>query len=201
MMPAYKQLNILDMLDMYGEVSCKEILSSFICPLNLDVEDFIHNKAIDFAKQRIAITFLVFRETPKGNVLAGYYTLANKFVAVSADLLSKTLQKRISKFSQFDTILGRYLISMPLIAQLGKNYSDTAKEFSIDGETLLGLACQNIHEVQRIVGGKTTYIECASNPKLFDFYSKHGFVQFGQREKEKEELADNPILVQMLKYF
>ncbi len=76
-----KQINILDMLDMYGEDACKEILSTFICPLNLDVADFIHNKAIEFAKQR------------------------------------------------YDTTLNRYLISMPLIAQLGKNYSETAKEF------------------------------------------------------------------------
>lgn len=35
-----KQINILDMLDMYGEDSCKEILSTFICPLNIDVSDF-----------------------------------------------------------------------------------------------------------------------------------------------------------------
>lgn len=74
------------------------MLSTFICPLNLDVADFIHNKAIDFARQKIAITFLIFRETLKGNVFAGYYTLTNKFVAVSTSMLSKTLQKRISKF-------------------------------------------------------------------------------------------------------
>ena len=161
-----KQINILDMLEMYGEDSCRKILSTFICPLNMDVTDFIHNKAIEFAKQRIAITFLVFKETEIGNVLAGYYTLANKFVAVSASMLSNTLKKRISKFSQYDAILDRYLISMPLIAQLGRNYSDTAKEYPISGNDLLNLACQNIKKVQHIIGGKTTYIECASNPKL-----------------------------------
>ncbi|MDE6635739.1 MAG: N-acetyltransferase [Lachnospiraceae bacterium] len=196
-----KQINILDMLDMYGEDSCKEILSTFICPLNIDVADFIHNKAIEFAKQRIAITFLVFRETEKGNVLTGYYTLANKFVAVSADMLSKTLKKRITKFSQYDAVLDRYLISMPLIAQLGKNYSNTAKEYPISGSDLLDLACQNIKKVQHIIGGKTTYIECASNLKLCEFYSTHDFVPFGKRERENNELADNPVLVQMLRYF
>ncbi len=56
-----KQINILDIIEMYGEGSYKEILSTFICPFNMDVADFIHNKAIEFAKQRIAITFLVFR--------------------------------------------------------------------------------------------------------------------------------------------
>lgn len=48
MICAVKQINIIDM---YGEDSCKEILSTFICPLNIDVADFIHNKAIEFAKQ------------------------------------------------------------------------------------------------------------------------------------------------------
>ena len=146
-----KQINILDMLDMYGEDSCKEILSTFICSLNMDVDDFIHNNAINFAKQRIAITFLVFRETEKGNVLTGYYTLANKFVAVSADMLSTTLKKRISKFSQYDAVLDRYLISMPLIAQLGRNYSDIAQKYPISGNDLLDLACQNIQNVQHII--------------------------------------------------
>jgi hypothetical protein len=196
-----KQINLLDMLTIYGEDSCQEILSTFVCPLNLDVADFIHNKAIEFAKQRIAITFLVFKETLKGNVLVGYYTLANKFVAVSANTLSKTLQKRISKFSQYDADLDRYLISMPLIAQLGKNDSETAREYPISGSDLLNLACQSIGNVQHIIGGKTTYIECASNPKLHTFYSKHGFVTFGERERDNGELSDSPILVQMLKYF
>ena len=196
-----KQINILDMLETYGEDSCKEILSTFICPLNRDVADFVHNKAIEFAKQRVAITFLVFRETEKGNVLSGYYTLANKFVAVSANVLSKTLQKRIAKFSQYDTILNRYLISMPLIAQLGKNYSDTANEYPISGSNLLDLACQNIKNVQHLIGGKTVYIECASSPKLHEFYSAHDFVLFGKREREHDELMDSPVLVQMLRYF
>lgn len=201
MIPRIKQINILDILDMYGEDSCREILSTFICHLNVDVADFIYNKAIEFAKQRIAITFLVFRETEKGNVLAGYYTLANKFVAVSADMLSKTLRKRIAKFSQYDANLDRYLISMPLIAQLGRNYSETAREYSISGSDLLDLACQNIKKVQHIIGGKTTYIECASNPKLHEFYVRHNFIPFGERKKDKDELADSPILVQMLRYF
>ena len=41
----------------------------------------------------------------------------------------------------------------------------------------------------------------ASNPKLYDFYSASQFVQFGHRERDIDEIAENPILVQMLKYF
>ena len=64
-----KQINILDMMKIYGEDSCKAVLSTFMCPLNLDVEDFIQNKAIEFARQRIAITFLVFKENENGSAL------------------------------------------------------------------------------------------------------------------------------------
>ena len=47
MMQHIKQMNILDMMKMYGEDSCRAVLSTFMCPLNIDVEDFIHNKAMD----------------------------------------------------------------------------------------------------------------------------------------------------------
>ena len=61
--------------------------------------------------------------------------------------------------------------------------------------------CHKVQEAQFIIGGKAVYIECASSPKLFDFYSASQFVQFGQRERDTDEIAESPILVQMLKYF
>lgn len=95
------------------------------------VENFIHNKSIEFALQHIAITFLVFVENRKQLLFVGYYTLANKFVSISGNMLSKTMQKRISKFSQYDTNSRSYLISMPLIAQLGKNFAYDQEEVSM----------------------------------------------------------------------
>ena len=53
----YVQTNILDMIEYVGEDNCQNILSSFVCPLNPDVEDFIRTKAITFAKQRIFRAF------------------------------------------------------------------------------------------------------------------------------------------------
>ena len=200
-MTRIRETNILVMMDLYGEDYCKSILSCFICPLGKDVEDFIHNKGIDFARQRIAITFLVFLEKDESLCLVGYYTLANKFVSVSGNMLSKTMQKRIEKFAQFDTKLERYLVSMPLIAQLGRNFAYEKSDTEFTGAALIELACKRIIQVQKIIGGKMTYIECASNPKLHEFYSKHGFVTFGERERENDELTESPVLVQMLRYF
>ena len=119
MMQHIKQMNILDMMKMYGEDSCRAVLSTCMCPLNIDVEDFIHNKAMEFARQRIAITFIVFQETESDSALVGYYTLANKFVSISGTHLSKTLQKKIARFSQYDEVLERFVVSMPLITLFG----------------------------------------------------------------------------------
>ena len=65
---------------MLERIIVKKILSSFISPLNLDVEDFIHTKAIEFTKQRIAVSYLVFAEYEGHTYFVGYYTLANKFI-------------------------------------------------------------------------------------------------------------------------
>lgn len=199
MMQQIKQINILDMMKMYGEDSCKAVLSTFMCPLNLDVEDFIHNKAMEFARQRIAITFLVFKETDSGSALVGYYTLANKFVSIAGAHLSKTLQKKIAKFSQYDDSLDRFMVSMPLIAQLGRNFNPNLP-FNIAGADLLSIALQRVLDVEYLIGGKTVYIECNNQPKLFDFYSASGFLAFDKRNKQGSA-DENDVLVQMLKYF
>ena len=54
----YVELNLLEMLDTYGEEKLQAILSRFMCPQNTDVENFIQTKAIGFARQRLAMTYL-----------------------------------------------------------------------------------------------------------------------------------------------
>lgn len=142
----YTRISILDMAEEIGEDRCKDILSLFSCPLNRDVEDFIRNKAMNFAQQKVAVTFLVFAQNEGKQELVGYFTLANKFVAIMEDSkLSNALQKRVLKFCQFDNDLNRYLLSMPLIAQLGKNY-DKANKAYISGDILLDMACEKVLE-------------------------------------------------------
>ena len=193
MIDKIKEISILDAIDMYGEDNCQSLLSSFYCPLNHDIQSFLHNKAISFAKQYLAMTFLVFILHNDQSFLVGYYTLTNKFLSLSDTKLSKTIQKKILKFSQFEHNSKQFFMPIPLIAQLGKNdkYSDL-----ISGEQLLTLACDRVKQAQKIIGGKMVYIECASNPKLHSFYSANGFTEFGQRNGN-----DNVPLVQMVKYF
>ncbi len=195
-----KQINILDMLELHGEHECEAILSTFISPLNKDVEDFLHNNAINFARQHIAMTFLVFTEYNHQLLLIGYYTLSNKFVSVSGKSLSQTMRKRINRFSQYDSKSNQYLLSLPLIAQLGKNYAYIDIPIQFNGSNLLTLACNKIIQAQKIIGGKMTYIECASNPKLYNFYTSKNFHIFGQRQPAAPYIPDSPALIQMIKY-
>ena len=60
-MAGYSILSLSDIIDEKGEDFCREILSFFSCPPNPDVEKFLTKRsAIDFAKQSIAQTFLVY---------------------------------------------------------------------------------------------------------------------------------------------
>ena len=49
-------MNILDLIDSVGEDEVKKGLSGFSCPLNREIENFIHKNAIEFAKRKLSIT-------------------------------------------------------------------------------------------------------------------------------------------------
>ena len=56
------QIKLNELIEAIGEEKVKSILSSFVCPLNKDVEDFLRNKAIVFSARNFAKTNLVFWE-------------------------------------------------------------------------------------------------------------------------------------------
>lgn len=64
------------------------------------------------------------------------------------------------------------------------------------------LAIEKVSEMQMIVGGKTVYLECEDKERLLEFYSRNGFVNFGQRQLENDEIGEmqGEYLIQMLKY-
>lgn len=201
-MSGYIGVNLKEMIDQIGEDKTKAILSDFSCPYNPDVEHFIKFTAIEFAKQSIAVTYLIMASYKENYVLAGYFTLANKTFAIEKDgLPSKSWRRRISKFATFDSTIKRYTLSAPLIGQLGKNYSNSYNTL-ISGDELLKLALDKVHETQRIIGGKIVYLECEDKDKLIDFYSQNGFVNFGKRylDQDEKDTLSGDYLVQMLKY-
>ncbi len=201
-MRAYLQVNLNKLLNLVGESEIKQLLSDFSCPFNIDVEDFLKYKAIEFAKQGIAATHLVMVYYKEKYALVGYYALVNKFFTISEDSLpSRNWQRRLNKFGQFDSESRKYSIASPLIGQLGKNYTYSDKHL-ITGDELLKLALDRVFESQMILGGKFVYLECEDKSKLLDFYSRNGFVKFGIRQLNCDEIdrLGSPYLVQMLRY-
>ncbi|QIB58586.1 N-acetyltransferase [Blautia producta] len=200
-MAGFVQVNLAEMISEIGEDRVKAILSDFSCPLNKDVEFYIRDKAIVFAKQGWAATHLVFASYKDTLVLVGYFTLVTKVIMIYKANMSKTLQKKISKFSQPDVSMKRYIMSAPLIAQLGKNFNKGYDKL-ITGDELLKLACDKVKSIQTDVGGKFVYLECEDKPQLIDFYTSNGFVNFGKRNLDKDEtdVMSGGYLVQMLRY-
>ena len=45
--------NILRLIETLGEEKVGQLLSEFSCPINPEIEDFVRNKSIDFAKKKI----------------------------------------------------------------------------------------------------------------------------------------------------
>lgn len=200
-MTGYIGINLRELINEIGEEAAKERLSDFSCPLNEDVERFLKHTAIEFSKQGIASTYLVFASFRKKYVLVGYYTLANKVFCIERKSLSSTWRKRLAKFSQYDSAIKRYTLSAPLIGQIGKNFTNHYNDL-ITGDELLKLALNKVVEMQMIVGGKVVYLECADTPRLIEFYSSNGFVSFGKRKLDKDEVGygEERYLIQMLKY-
>lgn len=201
-MSGYLGLNLSDMITQLGENEVKSILSEFSCPMNKDVEHFLRHTAIEFAKQGIASTYIIMASYRDEYVLAGYFTLANKIFCMNRDSFpNMKWKRRIAKFGQFDSTIKRYTLSAPLIGQLGKNYSHNYDKL-ITGDELLKLALDKVAEMQRIVGGKIVYLECEDKPKLLEFYSENGFVNFGKRMLDRDETStlSGEYLVQMLRY-
>lgn len=197
----YKIINLSNMILELGEDKCKSILSSFSCPKNKDVQDFLKIKAIEFSKQGLAATHLVFLHIDDSLKLIGYFTLSNKILSVGRQSLSNKLRGRISKFSTYDKGTHKYTLGAILIGQLGKNYNNDLNK-QIKGEELLKMACDKVKEAQLDIGGKVVYLECEDDDYLKEFYSDNGFVNFGKRVLEKDEIdqINGKYLIQFLKY-
>ncbi len=196
--------NLNNLILELGEDKTKNILSSFECPMNKDIEKFLKEKAIVFSKQGIGITHIVFWQG-KSNLgiekeFVGYYTIAPKSLVVYRNAVSNTQWKKIIKFASKSPQDKKCYISAPLIGQLGKNFAN-GNDTLISGKELLDLALNKIKIIQNEIGGKYVYLECEDKPKLIDFYEKNGFVVFGKRNLDADETdIGGEYLMQLFKY-
>ena len=182
--------NIQEILEIEnGQEIVDGIISSFTCPINKDVEDFLKNNAITFAKKHQSITYFVIDR--KDSALVGYFTLAIKPINIDATLLSNTQKNKIERVSEKIDNNGKYSLSAYLIAQVAKNFNYKR----ISGNELLEFALSVIYNIQYEIGGMVVFLESEEKEKLMKLYeTNNSFKKFAVRENK-----ENVKLIQLLK--
>ena len=190
-----RAVNILDLIDLMGEEKLRKVLSEFSCPKNLEIENFVRNNAVDFAKKKISITHIAMDENSKP---VAFFTLTHKAVKIQDDVLSSTQRRKLRRYAQLDEATNSYMTSAFLVAQLGKNYV-TGENMDFNGNDIMDDAMDILTAVQHDVGGGVAYLECEDKPQLLKFYQNdnNGFRVFGERYSGQERIK----YIQLLKFF
>ena len=178
-----------------GEPALAELLSGFYCPKNPDVEQFLKKSAIEFTKKNQSVTYLVV--SAEDVRLLGYFTLALKPLTVRGETVSNTMKRKLLRISELDEKSDTYTMSAYLIAQLGKNFSESGGT-EITGAELLKLAWDKIKEIQYLGGGVVTFLEAENEEKLLSFYRENRFSQFDTRQTTSDT-DESHELVQLLR--
>ena len=186
-------LNLKEMISNGVEETAKVYINNFSCSiegdngktisLNPGIEYFLKHNAIQFAKMKTSITFLVFDGIDEA--FLGFFTLTHKPLDIPADGLSRKIKDKIKRFSTLNERTNTYTVSAFLLAQFSKNYNiEQGKRIS--GSELMEIAKEKLLSAQNIVGGTLLYLDCEPDAKLINFYENEGFVLFGERVSESD---------------
>lgn len=186
----YAVINLRNIYNSIGEKETKALMSGFSCKLNPDIENFLKKKSIEFSKKGVAETFIVVALDSEKTIIVGYFSLAYKITMIKKDILKGRMKKRLTRFAQIDKDKNYYLVPLPLIGQISKNFYNNYNDL-ITGDELLRLACEKVKEAQEIISGRFVFLECADNPKLRKFYEDNGFRYFGERTLDRDEKKYN----------
>lgn len=148
----------------------KSALCNFKCSKNLDEQDFLHNKAIDFELHNIARTYLLI----SNQGIIGYFSLAIK--SISLEDCTKSKRKDITSGRSNENHYPAFLI--------GHIAKDERISESL-GTTLLDCAITFIYEAQVLVGGRLAYLDCKDEQKLKNLYEGYGFKYFNTNPTTK----------------
>ena len=160
-----------------GKEDIMKILSDFSCPLNPDVEYFMHNKAYDFERVGLARTYLVFAQTKTYDTyLVAIYSLGQSDVQLSEDIKPRHKKK------MFGTTypVGKNVKTL-LIGQLAKNYTNGYNKY-ITGDILMGLIFSRIKDIHMIFPSVVTHIDCKDEEHLKRYYERYGFKLFKKND-------------------
>jgi len=191
----FNVVNIIDLLKSVGEKEVRSALQEFECERNSEIEIFLKNNAIDFAKRKISVTHLILDDNGQ---IAAYFTLTHKPSNISSLSLSKSAIKTLSRYAILDRDSNSFNISAFLIAQFGKNSAYNGSR-NISGNKLMDFCFEILESVQKQVGGGIAFLECEDKKQLLNFYQNENnrFRIFGERFSESEGKK----YIQLLRFF
>ena len=171
----------------------KNLLSSFSCAYDEDIQKFLHNRAVEFERLSKSRTYLIVSEEEFENpevafdefTIYGYISLAVKVFTVP-ETTSNRQRQQLDGFSAKEH--GKQISNFPcyLIGQLARN-SNVPKE-SISGAELLNFAYDIIAISVDAVGGRNILVECHNNKKLLQFYLDNEFYKISQMPNETQSM-------------
>ena len=102
----YKVFNIREYLngqnEELGEDELFQVLSEFSCEKNKDVERFVKNQSVEFAKKHQSVTYLVF--STEDAELVGYFAITIKPITVNAEPFSNTVRKKLADYEPHEFV-------------------------------------------------------------------------------------------------
>ena len=141
----------------------KRLLETFSCTRNMDLQEFLHDKAITFETNLRSRTYLYVDNTT--------YEVAAYFTITISTLHTENISPEVIK------LLDGYkddVASIPcfLIGQLGK--SDTFEPQKI-GEYILNDAIEIIDQSQKSLGGRFILLDAINREQVIKFYEANAF--------------------------
>ena len=151
----------------------EEAFKKFSCQQEVDLENFLVNKAILYENSQYGKTFLLLdkKQLEHGNFqIIAYYTIALKSLDIT-HLSKKRRRKVLGGQPGRDQM---HSMSAYLIGQIGRN--DIYMHDEMDGETILNECYHSISIAARIVGGQLIVLECREH--MYEkFYQKQSYLK------------------------
>jgi hypothetical protein len=159
---------------MTSEETVLEVISSFKCSKDVDIEGFLNSKAVLFNRKGKSRTHLLLDQgaLENGSIeLLAYFSLAIHMLRIPESTSANQVRRLDGLYARKGS---EPITEIPsfLIGQLAKN--DTYAS-SVSGSLLLEYALSAISSAQEFVGGRVVYIECRDLPKVISFYEQNDF--------------------------
>ena len=169
------------------EKALHDALLSFRCEQDKDIEDFLHNKAIEFFNRGWCTVYILFNEEAfKKNslIIEAYFTLSHKSLVSNPETMSPSFITRYGGTRTAKTL------NFVLIGQLGKwvigNEEEGYIRSSVTGKEILDEAFEIIHSAAELIPCKYTMVECSNNPNVIKTYTDYGFKFFQKDEAHNQ---------------